>query len=232
LLGRIGKVRTILSLVAALTALLFGTMAQAEQLTGTGGNCVGGVADVRTWRPEHGPAAAFIANAYTSAEGTLFIGLGFDAQGFWSVEDHSGSDAGEGPGVLYLAHTSFKGVRTLHKVYDGTEHASFEEVRQPDDTVEQTMARLHDAQRAAIKKRLFTLAAGPWKVKSLSHDYRLGTPKRNEEGSIETFTGWFAEAAMHGKPTLRFGIVGEPFMCWCDYGWRGYTLAAPKKAKR
>ncbi len=207
-------------------------MAQAEQLVGTGGNCVGGVADVRTWRPEYGAPAAFIADAYTSAEGTLFVALGFDSTGFWSVEDHSGSDASEGAGVLYLAHTSFKGERTLHRVYDGTGHAPFEEIRQPDDTPEQTTDRFHAVQRAAIKKRLFTLAAGPWKVKALVHDYRLGTPKRNEEGGIETFTGWFAEAAKPDKPTLRFGIVGDPFMCWCDYGWRGYTLAAPKQAKR
>jgi hypothetical protein len=223
--------RTPVFLVAAAVGFLFGTTAQAETLSGQAGNCVGGAADVRTWRPELGPPAAFIASAYTSAQGSLFIGLGFDESGYWTVEDHGGMDSGEGAGVLYLAHTSFEGTRTLHRVYDGTEHGSYEEIKQPDDSSEQAFARFQAAQRAAIKRRLFTLAAGPWKVESLSHRYRLNTPKRAEDGSIETFTGWFAEAAKPGKPALRFGMFGEPFMCWCDYGWRGYTLAAPT-AKR
>ncbi len=223
--------RTPLAWLAAAALLFSMTTAHAETLSGTAGNCVGGTADVRTWRPEVGPAASFIAHAYTSAEGTLFIGLGFDETGYWSIEDHGGMDAGEGAGVLYLAHTSFAAERTLHRVYDGTGHASFDQIKQPDDTPEQAFARFQAAQRAAIKKRLFTLAAGPWKVASLTHDYRLNTPRRAELGEIETFTGWFAEAKRADKPALRFGMFGKPYMCWCDYGWRGYTLAAPK-AKR
>jgi hypothetical protein len=216
--------RDLLAIVT--TSLLFATTARAETLSGEAGSCVGGVADVRTWRPELGPPASFIANAYTSAEGTLFVGLGFDASGYWSIEDHTGMDASDEGSILYLAHTRFDGGRELHRVYDGSEHGSYDELRLPDDTPEQTLARYQKAQRAAIKRRLFQLAAGPWKVATLSHDYRLKTPKRTEDGSLESFTGWFAEATKTGQPVLRFGIFGEPFMCWCDDAWRGYTLAA------
>lgn len=218
---------------AALFAGLFtsSAAAHAEQLLGeTGSNCGSHVADVRVWRPEYGPPAAFIADAYLSPEGSLFVGLGFDKTGFWSAEDEPGTDACDDCGQLNLVHTTFRGVRKTHVVYSSKD-APETDLEAPATAGDETqrIARSQSKKRELIKKRLFSLAAGPWKIKSLSHDYRLSTPRRDEDGKIERFTGWFAEASQTGEPTLRFGIVSRPFMCWCDDSWQGYALASPKK---
>lgn len=204
----------------ALTLLTLPSSARAEHLSGTLPQppegyiqCSYASAEVTRWTPAEGPMASFVADAYlTSAD--LFMGLGYDERGFWSAEADSGSDACDDCGTLRLVHTSFAGAREAFVVDRGADG-------EPDITPAQ--------RRTNIKQKIFALAKGPLAVEKLHHDYELSTPKHDAEGTIERFTGWFAQVKKRDGALLRFGIVNVSFMCWCHPHWAGYTLAAPKK---
>lgn len=203
-------------------ATLLPSFAHAERLHAKsgGGNCGDQIVDLRQWRPADGPAAEFIAKAVESSDGTLFIALGFDDRGFWSVEGEDGWDACDHDcASLYLVHTTFQGARTTH-LLDAP-------------NVGQGRDKDHAAtRRRNIKTRLFKLAQpdqGPFKVSDLKHDYKLRKPAVDRDGTIVKFTGWFADVRREDKPALRFGLVDETSMCWCKASWRGYVLAEKKK---
>lgn len=201
-------------------ALLQPSFASAEVLHGrdTDANCGDNLVDLRQWTPADGPAAAFVANAALDQKGTLFIALGFDDKGFWSVEDEQGWDGCDHDcNALYLVHTSFKGVRTPHLLDS------------PGSGGEEREKDLRATKRKNIKRNLFALAKGPWKVSELKHDYKLRTPAVDSDGNILKFTGWFAQVKQDKQPALRFALVNESHMCWCRASWRGYTLAEKKK---
>lgn len=212
--------RRLLASAALASLALFPTAsAYAERLHARSGSsqCADQVVDVRTWRPADGPAAEQIVKLVETANGTLFVGVGFDEEGFWSVEEEGGWDACDNDCVsLNLVHTTFAGVRTTH-LLDGPGLGA---------------GRSKDyagTRRKNIKQSLFKLAKGPWKVSELSHDYKLRTPEADSSGTVKTFTGWFTDVRRKGKPALRFGLVDETTMCFCKATWRGYALAETKK---
>jgi hypothetical protein len=180
-----------------------------DQMTG----CRNSWGDISQWTPAAGPAASFIADTYAREGGLMWIALGYDTTGFWSAEGYD-PDACDDCSGFSLVHTTFAGKRTSHKVAD---HQLSEKHR--DDP---------KAYRKAIKARLFSLAAGPWNVGTLSHDYKLVLPKHAADGTIAKYTGWMAHVEKKDAFALRFGPVGLPHMCWCDQTWRGYALAKPK----
>ncbi len=175
--------------------------------------CSGASADVRRWTPADGPLASFVADAYLQSS-DVFVGLGYDKGGFWSAEADTGGDACDDCSTLRLVHTSFAGRRESFVVGQGAD-------REPDLTREE--------RRAKIKQRIFAVASSKLPVAELRHDYALTLPKHDAEGTIERFSGWFAEVKKKDGALLRFGIVTESQMCWCFPKWVGYTLAAPKK---
>jgi hypothetical protein len=209
---------------AALTAFTVAPPARAERLAGQRPDPVDGVAqcsyssaDVRRWSPADGPLASFVADAYLESS-SLFVGLGYDRRGFWSAEADSGVDACDDCSTLRLVRTTFRGERESFVVGQGAEH-------------EPGLTR--DERRARIKQKIFAVAASSLVVGDLRHDYTLGLPKHDADGTIERFSGWFAEVKKKKDGALlRFAIVSEPHMCWCTPRWVGYTLAPPKKPPR
>lgn len=203
----------------ALGLLLTATPALAKPLSGQRDDlleknisCAYENAEVLRWTPADGPMAAFVAKQF-EAHRSLWIGLGYDAKGFWSAEGDTGGDGCDDCSTLNLVRTSFDGKeRKVFKVGAGLDE-------EPGTTEERQLA---------IKKKIFTVAAGPLDVKALKHDYTFTLPKHDEEGKIEKFTGWFAEVKKKDGGVLRFASVSESYMCWCIQHWRGYTLAKPK----
>jgi hypothetical protein len=169
-------------------------------------SCSSFSADILQWTPADGPAATFIADAFERSGASLWVGLGYDASGFWSAESAAASDACDDCNYLDLVHTSFTGTRTVYAVVDS--------VTTPATSL-----------RQALKTRLFGLAASRWPVARLSHDYKLRLPKRDPEGRIEKFSGWMAEVSKRGGFLLRFGQTSTSSMCWCSDDWNGYALA-------
>ena len=170
-------------------------------------------AEVTRWSPSDGPPVAFIAERFLqNAGGNALILLGADAQGFWSAEMRSESDACDECDVLHLVHTSFAGKRQSYLVTEAMKLAELE--------------LSPDARRARVKQALFRLAAGPWQVSKLSQQYRLTLPRHDGEGRLARYTGWFAEARVARQPGLRFGVHERNVMCWCMPSWRGYALRA------
>ncbi|MFO0547081.1 MAG: hypothetical protein U0271_01770 [Polyangiaceae bacterium] len=169
-------------------------------------------ATVMRWTPAEGPPATFIADTYMRLGGNTFIGLGYDATGYWSAEATRGSDPCDDCSFLSIVHTGFDGKREFYPVGQGVD---FDPQQSPAE------------RRKSIKQKIFTLAAGPLDFKSLRHDYRLTLPKHDADGQIARFTGWFVEVETKDKPLLRFGVWAESFMCWCEDGWVGYTLKGP-----
>jgi hypothetical protein len=203
------------SLFALAWLVLFeATPAAATPLSGDAGDssCAYSSADVLSWTPSAGPLATFLADEFERA-GNLFVALGYDANGFWSAEADTGSDACDDCSTLRLVRTSF----------DGKERKTFV-VGQGLDLEEGTAAE----RRQRLKTRVFKVAASELNLKALKHDYKLELPKHDAEGRIEKFSGWFAQVKKKDGALLRFALVNESQMCWCFPSWRAYTLAEPK----
>lgn len=164
------------------------------------------------WTPADGPPAAFIARHVVSQGGNLWIGLGYDAQAFWSAEANASSDACDDCDELALVRTSHAGARTVFQVT-----AAIPGYREPG------LAE----RESALKRRLFSLAVRDWPAIALRHDYTLRSPVHDADGHITRYTGWMAEVSRPSGWLLRFGIRSEAFMCWCHDAWTGYTLRAP-----
>lgn len=178
-------------------------------------NCASASAEVLRWSPAAGPLASYVADAYLDKT-DVFIALGYDSAGFWSAEGDPGSDGCDSCGRLFLRHTSFSGEKlSEHQIGQGLDS---------DPDREDAKAR-----RAAIKRKIFTVAKGPLDVRALRHDFTLSLPKHDADGKIESFSGWFAEVKTRDGALLRYAIVTTSSMCWCSSAWRAYTLAAPKK---
>jgi hypothetical protein len=203
----------------ALLPLHFSTPASAKPLHGELENstCAFHGAEVVRWTPASGPLAAFVADTYF-ARTDVFIALGYDDEGFWSVEGDPGNDACESCGSLHLRHTSFSGERKLDVLL-----AQGRDADQESDQAKR---------RAALKKKIFRATRGPLELAALRQDYTLTLPAHDAEGKIEKFTGWFAQVKKKDGAVVRFAQVSEGFMCWCDTSWRAYTLAPPKKGGR
>lgn len=209
---------------ALLASLALPATARAERLSGqlepkagsppdTFVSCAFASAEVLRWTPADGPLASYVADAFLT-KGDVFIALGYDARGLWSAEADPGTDACA-CSRFYLRHTSFSGERlSSHLIGQGSES----------DEQTDPLKR-----RNGIKQKVFTVASGPLDVTSLRQDFSIALPKHDAEGTIEKFSGWFAEIKKTDGALLRFAIVSTPTMCWCNSTWKAYTLAAPKK---
>jgi hypothetical protein len=192
--------------------------ASAIQLSGElrpkGANCAFASAEVLRWSPAAGPLASFVTDAYLEKD-SVYVAIGYDAQGFWSAQADPGGDGCDDCSQLFLRHTAFSGkVLSSHLVGEGSNLD-----QEPDAT----------KRRNAIKQRIFTVAKGSLDLTALRHDYELSVPKHDADGAIEKFSGWFAQIKKKDGALLRFAIVSTPFMCWCDSSWKAYTLAQPAK---
>lgn len=168
-------------------------------------------ADVVKWDATKDLPANFIADQYVPIYGGLFIGLGYDDDGFWSARSDS-EDACDLCNSLELVHTTWAGVETTYEVVSSRERSD--------------LAQDPKATRELVKQRLFALAKSTWPVEKLHRDYELTTPPHDADGKIEKFTGWFANVQA-GSHQLRFAQVADSVMCWCMGRWKGYALAKP-----
>lgn len=166
-------------------------------------------ADVLFWDATKDLPANFIADQYVPIYGGLFIGLGYDDEGFWSARSDS-EDACDLCNPLELVHTAWSGAETSYEVVSSKERSDL----QADPK----------ATRDLVKQRLFALAKSTWPVEKLHRNYALTTPAHDADGHITKFTGWFADVQADGHQ-LRFAQVAEHSMCWCFGHWKGYALA-------
>jgi hypothetical protein len=172
-------------------------------------------ADLHRWTPADGLPVRFIAATFLDGSGERWIGLGYDAQGFWSAEAGAGNDACDSCDELDLVLTRFDGTRQAFPVVTYADRSRLE--GQPPEAL-----------REFTLKRLWHLAATVWPVNDLKQDYAFRLPpNRSADGLVDPYPGWMAEASQRGAWLLRFGLASRPFMCWCLTHWRGWTLAAP-----
>lgn len=215
-----GTKKTVLALGALAVGLLVVVVpgsASAEKVIAenqdesTISTCPYGSAEVLKWDATKDLPANFIADQYVPIYGGLFIGLGYDDDGFWSARSDS-EDACDLCNPLELVHTKWSGDETRYVVVSADERQDLREDPK--------------ATRALVKQRLFALAKSTWPVEKLRRDYELTTPAHDADGKIEKFTGWFANVQA-GSHQLRFAQVADSVMCWCMGRWKGYALAKP-----
>lgn len=79
--------------------------------------------------------------------------------------------------------------------------------------------------------RLWHLAGKDWSIAQPKQDYQLRYAlNRNADGLSDPYPGWMAETSVRGKGLLRLALhVEGQVMCWCQFGWRGWSLASPRK---
>lgn len=79
--------------------------------------------------------------------------------------------------------------------------------------------------------RIWHLTGTDWPIAGLKQDYALKmAPNRETSGDLDPYPGRMAETSVRGQGLLRFAFrVEGHVMCWCQLGWRGWSLAAPKR---
>jgi hypothetical protein len=181
-------------------------------------SCSSVSANLARWTPEAGPPARFVADAFASAGSGLWVGLGYTDAGFWSAEASAPNDACDTCDELNVVVTAFDGKRRSFPVITTADQQRL--AMSPPGTL-----------KTLALTRLWHLAGKDWPVARLQQDYRLRyAPNRNTDGLSDPYPGWMAETSMPGKGLLRFALrVDEQVMCWCEFGWHGWSLAAPKK---
>lgn len=160
-------------------------------------------ADVIQWKPQKGPAARFIADAFSTTHTGLWIGLGRSGSSFWSAEGGEPSDACDDCRILDLVQTRADGTRQRFTVL-----SSEDLTRLGSDSA---------ARKAHILAKLWMLANNSWPADKLTHDYALalGMPSGNRPFAVEV------EAKGHFK--IRYDLGSSPLMCWCMYEWKAQT---------
>ena len=180
-------------------------------------NCSSVRADLARWTPAAGAPARFIADAFTRGAGDLWIGLGSTDAGFWSAEAHSPDDACDSCAELDIVVTGFDGKRRSFPVITSAEQARL-------------AGGSPDAVKTLALVRLWHLAKTDWPAEQLRQDYAMRIAPRDAAGASDPYPGWMAEATVRGKGPLRFALrVEGHVMCWCEFAWSGWSLAAPRK---
>ncbi len=182
------------------------------------GSCSRVSADFSRWTPAAGPAARFIADAFTGKGSDLWIGLGYTDAGFWSAEAHAPNDACDACTMLDIVVTGFDGKRRALPVITSADRSRLE-ASSPEELKSFTLASL------------WRLAAKDWPVAKLQQDYQLRyAPNRDADGLSDPYPGWMVETSVSTKWQLRFALrVESHMMCWCMFGWRGWAPAAPRR---
>ena len=208
-----------LSLLAALTlasakASAGPTYVRAE---GAPGSCSTVGAGFTRWTSADGPPARFIVNTFFSeAPSADWIGLGYTDEGFWTAEAYTPNDACDDCSLMDLVVTGFDGKRRSFPLIT---------------SIERNRITDRDARRNHVLQRLWTLASKDWPVAKLRHDYDIRfAPNRNVDGLSNPYPGWMAETSKRGSWLLRYALASKgQMMCWCLFGWKSWTLAAPAK---
>lgn len=156
--------------------------------------------EILQWRPEKGPPARFVADAYRARTATaLWIGLGSTKTGFWSVQGGDENDACDDCQVLDLVETRFDGTRKVHRLLGAKDPTT------------------KSAQHARVLATLWALAAkGVWSPAALDTGF-VATPGVSAGGSNPPFAVSVASKAPH--PRVVYDLRATTSMCWCVYGF-------------